>query len=315
MQTVKEMFLEHYSPRQPLSTNDFSKGLFKRDRSEALNMKYIETAPKAYKNLLVLDFDIPEADRALLNLIEEDKVSTPNFCVINPATSHLHAAYILKVGANSEKAQKFAKDVFIKMKVKSGSDMGYTGRTFRNPLATTWHQSYVMRETPYTLEELNALVKDTPKPRRGTENLIKEEVASLGRHNFLFENVRVFAYRNWAKFHSTGMFEILVEEKAWELNAGFSKPIPRADVQSTIRSILSFISDEFSVYDFQNIQRARARKSVKKRNWIADVKVIDVWTAVQEGLSKAEACQLLDINYKAFMNTYKPRAKELGLEF
>lgn len=298
-----QTFLENYKPKRPFATNDYSKGLYQHDRDSALKMRHIETAPKAYRNMITLDLDIPDAARFLQDIIGDEQIATPNFIVENPDTTHAHATWILGIGASGEKPQAFMEDVRKKMTIRAGGDLGYNNRTMRNPLYFPTQQ---LTDELYTLEFLNSLVKDVKLPKRNTDKRANPDMLAMGRNTATFELLRHFAYANWYAFHETpAAYEAAITEKAHEINCTHESALPPTEINATVKSVIRWVNKNFSIKDFLAIQAARGRKSGNARRQTAQEKFIAVTASMSVGMTMKDACEGLEINYNSFRASFK----------
>jgi hypothetical protein len=305
-----QLFLENYKPKRPYATNDYSTGLYQRDRETALSMKHIETSPRAYQNTITLDVDIPDARWHLLNLIEDEKIPAPNFITENPNTEHAHATYLLKFGVSGEKPQAYAKDVRTRLTIAASADLAYNNRTFRNPL---YFPTQTMTDRLYTLEDLNDLVKDVQLPKRNTDHRADPEKMAHGRNAGTFELLRHFAYANWYAFRNNSAgYEAAIMEKAFEINCTHEKALPPSEVITIVASVIRFVNKNFSEADFIAIQSARGVKSGKARRLFAEWKYNAVTASMAEGMTMKDACEGLNINYSSYRAAKKKYEEWFG---
>jgi hypothetical protein len=302
---MMQLLLDNYQPKRPYATNDYSAGLYQRDLETALTMKHIETAPKAYQNVICVDLDTPDAARFLQDTIGDEKIAVPNFLVENPDTTHAHAVWLLAFGASSERTQQFAKDIRTKMTIAAGGDLAYNNRTMRNPLL---HPTQILTDHLYTFEELNAMVKDVQLPKRNTDGRANPDMLAHGRNTKTFELLRHFAYANWYAYASRDNmngYQIAVTEKAYEINATHEQALAPAEIDATVRSVMRFVGKHFSMKDFKAIQSHRGVKSGNARREMARLKYVAVKEHMAVGFSQKEACEVLELNYTSVRTSFK----------
>lgn len=253
----KNDYLELWTPSKPLASDDIKTYLYEYWRKEALNMRWVSTSHPAKKNLLVLDYDVYEAEYHIKNLIEDEVIPEYNYITINPQTTHAQVGYFIDGFAHTPKAQGYFNDLHKKFKVASKSDVAYANNTMRNPLnryqTTGWGTSHL-----YTLKEIEAFCRGTEFVSRTTELIAVEGM----RNEATFEALRKWAYtlRVKLQFSEDSFFELAVAEKAAELNASLEEPLPLNEVYKIAKSVYNWVMVRFNATTFKQIQAARAKK-------------------------------------------------------
>jgi hypothetical protein len=299
-----QLLLDNYKPNRPFATNDYSAGLYQHNKSTALGMKHIETAPRAYQNVMVLDFDLPDADMHIQDLIGEEKMATPNLIVINENHDrHAHAVFFFEYGASTDRTQSYLDAIRKKTTFNTGADMAYSNRTFRNPLM---HPTQILTDHLYTFEEMMNMVKDVHVPSRNTDSKADVDMLALGRNARTFELLRHFAYGNWWNYRNNPAgYEIALMEKAHEINCTHEQALPLSEVKATVASVIRYVNKTFSVKKFLARQSALGIKSGEARRKLAFMKYTAVTESMAAGISMKDSCEGLGINYASYRASLK----------
>lgn len=253
-----DLFESFWLPKTPLAGTDLSLGLHRTHRKQAVNYRYVETQPSALKNMMVFDVDSEDAASSIKSLAWDDEtIPEPNLIVENPGSSHAHAYYFLKgrVSAGT-KAHDYYAHIYGRLAVAIGSDPCFTGKIARTP-----HQHYVeaLRSDEYTLLELDIA---TPALRASKSVLETGE----GRNVDLFNNARMFAYRNARRLdYDYNKIYGAVLERALELNAELFADNEKSilglnEVKGVARSVAKWVSDKFTEEAFSKLQATRSHR-------------------------------------------------------
>lgn len=299
-----QLLLDNYKPNRPFATNDYAAGLYQHNKSDALGMKHIETAPRAYQNVMVLDFDMPDADMHIQDLIGEEKMATPNLVVINENHDrHAHAVFFFEYGASTDRTKSYLDAIRKKTTINTGADLAYNNRTFRNPLM---HPTQILTDHLYTFEEMMNMVKDVQIPRKSKVEIDDIDMLALGRNTGTFALLRHFANANFNAYHGNRAgYEVAIMEKAHEINCTHEKALPVSELQGIVASVLRFVYKHYSRTNFLNRQSALGRKSGESRRGTAFEKYVAVTESMAVGMTMKEACEGLDINYASFRASHK----------
>lgn len=306
MITLETLFVDNWLPRFPMATDYWRDGVKLCRREEALTKTHIELAPKARQNWFVMDFDIPNAEDHLYNLINKEEMPTPNFAVTNPNSGHLHTWHLLEFPVSGDKALEFRKDITKKASVKWNADKGYVNRFGRNPFL---HQTEIFHDETTTLRTLWDALKDVEVPveANASESLSKADTAGLGRNSALFELLRHFAYSNFWTYRTDKQgFYIALLEKAFELNLAHNPNnlLPHEEVQKVVWSVTNWTFKKFNA-GFVKVQKRRNAKSVKVRQEKARMKYEEVTAYISSGFTLREACESLNLNFESVRKSYK----------
>jgi hypothetical protein len=271
--TVETDWDQLWLPLWPLAADDFASGVYRMARGEALTKRHIEANPAALSNLLVVDIDHPDA--ALRALSATGNHPLPTAIVENPRNGHAHAVWALqtpfcRTEYAARKPLAYAAATVEGLRRAVDGDRGYSGLMTKNPLHLEWGTHWLHAE-PRSLRALvDELGDNMPPPRWRETKRHRGDPIGLGRNCHLFETARHWAYREIRKhWGDPAGLVAAVDAEAASINAGFTEPLPAAEVRSVARSISRWIvtrsqmwSDGPAVYEatFSAIQSARARK-------------------------------------------------------
>ena len=267
---VRDSWAQLWLPFWPLASDDLREGIYRMSRECALDRRYVEANPQAVSNLLVVDVDHGDAAlRALSNR------PLPNAVVENPTNGHAHAVYALaepvtRTEYAHRKPLAYAAAVTEGLRRMLDGDKAYSGLITKNPCHESWGGMWLSDDL-YTLDELrDGLGEHMPSLRWRETKSRRDNPIGLGRNCTLFETARVWAYReirhHWGDPHGLG---VAIDERANELNCGFSEPLPASEVRAIAASITRWITtksrmwaDGPAVYEatFSAIQSARGKK-------------------------------------------------------
>lgn len=249
-------------PIKPYCSNDLSLGVSIRNKQKAMEMLYIQANQPAIQTCLVFDLD---QDNAFYKF-KEVGLPVPHAITKNPKNGRCHYLYMLAAGVcktHNAKLQplKYASAVENGMAVKLGSDRSYAGLITKNPLNEHWNPYWSGAE----LYELGYLA-DHVELISGK----KKESYGLGRNVNLFEDLRVYAYRNILKYKSNSTFEKWhneIEHIAIGLNLAQNpnNGLPFSEIKATAKSVARWTWKNFTTEKFSSIQSARAKKTRKAK--------------------------------------------------
>ncbi|MGV1013998.1 MAG: replication initiation protein [Methyloceanibacter sp.] len=261
-------------PLWPLASDDFTQGVYRMARGDALQRRYVEANPHALSNLLVVDIDHPDA--ALRALATQGNHPMPTALVENPRNGHAHAVWALtepvtRTEYGSRKATAYAAAVVEGLRRAVDGDAGYSGLMTKNPTHDAWHTLWLGEQ----LRSLNQLEADLgphmPPPRWRETTQHRTDPIGLGRNCTLFETARHWAYRelrnHWGNPHTLAT---AIHTEVQARNASFSEPLPLSEARAIAASIHRWITtrsrlwnDGPTVYEatFSTIQSHRGRRS------------------------------------------------------
>lgn len=221
---------ENSLPRWLHCTDDLNHGIKRRDKSQAIQCRYVELYPRRITHL-ALDIDRPHALFAALDA----NLPPPTLIVENPSNRHAHLLYALaepvSAGKNSHQApQDYLRAIQSAYTQAAGADAGFTHFITKNPLHPHWHTHATDRV--YSLAELAEYVKLQPRAR--------VKPSGLGRNSTLFETLRHWAYGLAATTTSYEALLATIEAQAEAVNATFPVALPVREVRSTCKSVAKF---------------------------------------------------------------------------
>lgn len=231
-------------PKRPYCTDDYSKGIYRRMRDDAVKASHIEFNASRYVRWLVFDID-----RATAFFDWQDKVApTPNFIIKNPKNGHCHYVIglrspVAKSETASIKALRYLAAVEGGLLEVYEGDYGYSKKIAKNPLSDKW-DVWTPREELYDLDELAEYIplsygRPRSKPR---------EIRSYGRNVALFDSLRFWAYEmvKAARSGSYQKWSGAVLERAREINLTFNTPLSDNEVSHTAKSVTKWTWTNYS---------------------------------------------------------------------
>ena len=247
-------------PRAPFCCDEFSDGLRRLPREQALIKRHLEFNHSAFLNWLIYDLDQPDA----FEIWDRVDFQPPNLFVENPQNGHAHLFYALATPVGLSDAHRrapveFAAAVQRGMVKRLGADAAYPNRFAKNPRNLHWRASWFCGQ-PYELRALRDRL-DVHETRLVTR---APEVCGLGRNCHLFDQLRLFAYtRVLARKRAgndKGAWHTELFSMARRMNAEFNYPLPTSEVRHTARSVANWTWRKFCASGFSSIQAARAAR-------------------------------------------------------
>lgn len=305
-----------FLPNRPYVSNNFMNGLQVRPREKAIKWKYIELNPPHLRRFIT--FDVDHDQREILRRTKSYKnykpllydplfdygVQEPYWTVINRENGHAHFIYVLKKPVLCcEMAHlrplRYLKRIVDVYTAKIKADPRYRGLISKNPFNKKawdiWTPLY-HKQKPYTLAELikgngvdiniNANVSYAP---------VDEDIAGLGRNCYVFEHVRVRAYRERRNFwnKSYNEWRERVTYMCEEENANFSEPLGQAEINQIAKSITNWTFGEITPKGFSDYQRARV-----KLRWSRESLKKEGLELLEDGYSNDEIAEVLDVSLR-----------------
>ena len=244
-------------PPKPYCTDDLKTGLRIRPRTTALTKRYIQMNPPHQRVFLTFDLDYP----TWAYVADDVSLPQPLWCVGNVKNGHAHLIYALMYPVYTTSAAhlrplKWLATIEAAMRRKLEADPMYSGLISKNPWSSEWlvyQTSNLLYNLQYLSEWVDFPSKSLKQPR--------EEVAGLGRNCAIFENVRVWAYReirrHWGsrEKHYTKWVNA-VKYKCQEENAKFSVPLDRPELWGIAKSISRWVWKRMKPDSFSEWQRS-----------------------------------------------------------
>lgn len=228
----------------------------------ALRLDEIAPDPRGWTRSVRIDIDEPDASTRWLDA----GLPQPNFIVINKKNGHAHYIYNLGVWVRDDKpgSVRYLQRVRRAYAIAVDGDLGYNGHMHHNPLSPAY-TTIVGPETAWSLGDLAQYV-ELFRPTyalRGSAK-IDENNAALGPNCNTFEQTRVRAYRDVARFRKTGDqagFADCVLQRATvaaqEYESAGGRHVRDRHVRSVAKSVASWV---WTVYG-QGPEAAHTRKA------------------------------------------------------
>lgn len=257
-------------PAYPLATDDFSTGLRRLEKREALLKRYIQLNPA--RLIRHVAFDVDHDCAAVADI--EGLLPPAGLIALNPGNGRGHLIYPLRDPVAFSEAAHVAPLRYLSA-IERGfvrrleADAGYAGRIIKNPAHPYWR--VVRRQfRPYELHDLrSALHWHNMRP-------FDRPPTGWGRNCDLFEATRHAAYVDIRSATSSEAFHRRVFALALQVNLGFDPPLSIAEVRATSRSVARWVLARFSTDGFSQIQTERGRKSGESRRAARDRIVADI---------------------------------------
>lgn len=267
------LFAETWLPRAPLASDNKHGPYYRRHRTDALSMAYIEANPLVMQSLVVVDRDYSDADLAA----DLAGLPAPTYVASNPHTSTGHIVYGLSSPVCLTDAAH-RRPINLLGRIEQGlttvleGDPAYGGRITKNPLAsphiTLWGDTlYELRTLARALDDLGAL----PGPNDPRKTLSK---SAVGRNVALFDLTRHWAYRairsHWGG--PQGTWETDVFAYAWQRNEtvianDFTRgPLTYTEVTHLARSIARWTWRRTTRQTFRARQTALSKRGNEVRH-------------------------------------------------
>jgi hypothetical protein len=203
--------------------------------------KFIQANPAGRLDRIVIDIDVQDAVRHIQTVTLDDEAApTPNLIVVNKATTHAQAHYLLAApvpttDAARRKPVEYAAKVQHALTLAYGGDEFYSNYVCRSPLSPAHDVIYNQAEG----YELRALAESLG-PLMATERKKGAPVSGLGRNCSLFDQLRHWAYANRERFTVREEFVRAVGDMAKLQNMAFAEPMLDSEVASVARSVASW---------------------------------------------------------------------------
>ena len=231
---VRAHGLSEAHSRPLVGEKDFSGQIysFRSSPEKAWGYPYLEFTRSATAYTAVV-IDADDAERAEEIIYQEGGIM-PNWFTTNLETGHGQAAYtlkkpVLRYPGSSSKPIEYLAHVERELIAAWNGDPSFTGVLARNPIpppgaktCTQWFRLW-----PWTLEELDeAASVELPKGGRAA----KAADGAVGRNCALFDGLMKWAGYEANRFQS-------VNQQAYEINSGFTTPLPLCEVKATAKSV------------------------------------------------------------------------------
>jgi hypothetical protein len=252
-----------------LCCDDFSTGVYRRHKEQALKNKYIAFNNKYFINGLV--FDIDNKNGAIAWDLEG--LPKPNVIIQNTNNGHAHLLYalknpVLKTSIAKIKPLKLASIIQCGFTDRLKADRAYADVLMRNPLNTNESRTIWGNLPPYELYHLADFVSDNIKNKNVKHN--RSDIYGLGRNVNLFEDLRQIAYKDVLRYKSNKLYNDFFNDtfsKAIILNnfSNTTDPLSHNEVKQICQSICKWTWMNFSKEKFSEIQSNRGMKNTGKK--------------------------------------------------
>ena len=239
-----ERFIDHI-PRRAHGTDDFSRGMMRFPKDEALDCQYVQVN-QIQRKYVIADTDYEGAGYAW----KDAGLPQPTIITISER-GHAHLLWELKnpvyfPDPTTAKPGRLKPRLYYKA-VEEGirdalkADHGYRGYTTKNPLHPRWRT--MTCDVAYELGDLASNI-DLPNKTYGDDDSSAAiDFGELGtipegqRHDTMFDLTRRAAYRMVRHCHSLEELFDRTHETACRVSGHCSPPLSSREVQSTSRSI------------------------------------------------------------------------------
>lgn len=284
--------LQEKLPAKPYCSDKLESGLRIRPRATALKKRYIQLNPPHQKVFLTFDLDY----NTWAYVADDVNLPQPIWCVGNAKNGHAHLIYALMcpvytTSAAHLKPLQWLAAIESAMRRKLGADPMYSGLISKNPWSSEW-VVYQTGNLLYTLDYLSTWVdlsiKALKKPRK--------EVIGLGRNCAVFENVRVWAYREIRKHWGSHdehyrNWVNAVKYRCDEENAKFSEPLDRRELWGIAKSISRWVWKNMTPASFSEWQRGNIN-----RRWHS--KKDQGLSLLNAGMTTLEVSEVLEVSQR-----------------
>ncbi len=292
-------------PPFPYACDDPKKGVYRQRKEKALARDLIQLNASNEIGSIILDIDE--------NIVQVNcaGLPTPNLVTVNPDNRHAHLVYVL--GQSVPLRLATMPQLKLLEAVQDGlkeawpsADKGYNQRLTKNPFSDRWG-AFVFRDDPYSLGEiigiLNARAKGNVSDVQKTDRIaLRSDFEALGRNCKLFENLRLWAYREVCKYEDYSLFSDKVRQKAKDFNEEFnSPPLPLREVNDTVKSV--------SRWTWKNIKENPKRR-LDTMSWSKRATARSIETRRRKQTKKMEAFEKLYIPNESYI---KDVAEQLGI--
>ena len=288
--------LKNVLPEKPYASDKLMNGLQILPRTEALKKKYIELNPVHIRKFLTFDVDY---NFTWLNAAKDFDIYEPFWTVINRKNGHAHLIYVLKTPvfcteAAHLKPLKYLSAVVKAMTRKLKADPRYCGLISKNPFNNdAWdvRPPYWSMPREYELSELAECVVD--EMHETPTKAVDEDIAGLGRNCYIFEHVRVRAYREIRNFWGKNYDEWheRVRYMCEEENANFSEPLGQSEINQIAKSITRWTLENITPKGYSEYQR-----NIIKLRWERDSLKNVGQELLRDGYSLEEVMNVLDVS-------------------
>ncbi len=299
-------------PRKPYCTDDLEDGIRPRTLAHAINKKYIQANPPHLRIWSIHDLDYPNSVMAW----EDKGLPVPNWGAVNKENGHSHLAYGLSVPVLVDSPNmrqgplRYLCAVENAFREALNADQGYSGLITKNPAHSFWRVLNGPKEY-YDLAYLSEFV-DLKRhlPKRGKN----PEKIGLGRNATLFEDLRMYAYKNIKQYKHESIkgwsaFQSHLNLKALEINAENKPPLDGKEVWCIAKSVAKWTWHKFDIEAsdkrFSKLQAHRGIKSGEARLLASENKRATAILMRANGMSLRDIAAQLSLSKSTVHNWIK----------
>lgn len=294
-------------PEKPYASDKLKYGLRIMTREEALKKKYIELNPVHVKKFITFDIDYDIRKDEIWYFEEEMNMPAPYWTVVNPENGHAHFIYVLKTPVFCTEAAHIKPLKYLDAVVKAmtrvfKADPRYCGLISKNPFnKKDWFIKYPYWNKPeeVTLGMLANCPRVIDYLYEEPHAPVDEDIAGLGRNCFIFEHVRVRAYRERRYYFGKTYddWRKRVHHMCEEENATFAQPLGEREIAHITKSITDWTFGEITPEGFREAQRNRVRM-----RWSRESRKREGQELLKSGCTVAEVMELLDVSRRTVFN-------------
>lgn len=227
MNQILQDFYAHLN-QTVVTTNDFEEGTKFRKREKVGEFAYCGLNPM-YRHYLSFDLDQPGSAFQY----EAVGLPPPTIVTVNPVNAHCHYLYRLSTPVayhdnSRSKPQQFFEGIQDAMTDCLGADTAFTHVLTKNPLHPRWR--VITNAASYELSVLNEYLPARPLVIPSAKAV---ELNIRGRNDQLFHTLRLWAYRAVHQCSIEEQWQLEIQFKAAEINAGFATALPLKEVRDT----------------------------------------------------------------------------------
>lgn len=237
-QWMNQQLVDFYSHLNEavITTNDFEEGTKFRKREKVQQFAYCGLNPM-YRHYL--SFDLDEQGAAFK--FEDTNLPAPTIITINPANKHCHYLYHLKTPVayhknSRSKPQQYFEAIQDAVTTRLKADTAYSHTITKNPLHERWQ--VITNRTSYDLGDFLEYVDIN---KLNLDKSLMEKMDCRGRNDLLFHTLRLWGYRSVHKFITEESWRQEAQNKAQEINNGFSDPLPFKEIINTANATSKWI--------------------------------------------------------------------------
>lgn len=269
-------FQDVWKPYRPYASDNYTDGIYKQCRSDAIKRRHIQGNTTAQINLITLDIDSPTG---VMDVLEANERLRPQWVSENAANGHVHATWALSgpvtvSAAGRAKPRAYLEATSEGLRRRFNGDAAYTSFLFKNPESPAWTHYHSRTQPLHTLGGLSSALEYEgymPAPEWKRQARKDKTVPGISRNCDLFNELASIARRNARHYASCpdgeDRFTSFVYDTAHELNASmpFTAPLGAVEVNGIARSVSRWI-----------ITKSRIWRGEHEAKWLEKQKALSV---------------------------------------